>query len=362
MKEQQIDIHLFSSSSLDIYPNNKLASFTCKLENPLRLNPNDKYQVALTEIHFPDLFESNNEMIGKDSIIFGTKNYPSPNDDLGLKKCLDIILSFNTTDPSIYNLDYFAPFLDENLIFNKNTLEKSSLSKYGISSPLPSNFELSSPFDLRLADLLDTKRGETSELFIPDVHVEEISYFFEEGQMNFPLNIELTMNEILYSFIYKIYKKMSIHARKAEIQEKYYKDLLKKENPEQLHKMYREKVNKLIHRFIKFFVATTIEICEKMLKDKPQQKLFTNNDYILVFCDACVNSLIGNSSAKVLRVLDRKQIKSSGFISNPSYITVDKTIIQDISIILTNLEGSLIQFSPSFTPTHVCLRFRKFKQ
>lgn len=120
--EELFDNHLFSSSSIDIFPDNKLSNFTCQLVSPLFFNDNAKYQCALKNISFAQPFESKHELLGKDSIVFGTKNYPTSHNDFGIKRLLEIILSYNTTDPTIYNLYYFAPFLDENLVFNNNTV------------------------------------------------------------------------------------------------------------------------------------------------------------------------------------------------------------------------------------------------
>jgi hypothetical protein len=52
MDRDHFYITLFSNASQDIYPDNKIATFTTQLAQPIRLDPSEIWEVGLGELSY----------------------------------------------------------------------------------------------------------------------------------------------------------------------------------------------------------------------------------------------------------------------------------------------------------------------
>lgn len=335
-----------------------MTSFTTVLSSPLNLKPFKSYEAALVQINIPHLYDTKDEIIAKDVVVIGQKAFEIELEDNSLTNMIENVLKYSALDPRIYNITYFKDFLNKQQVFNTKMLKESNLSQYAVKGELPE--ERSIQYDFRLEQLVNTSKGKKKDDFLPPVDYlfTSIVKFFEEGGRDFPINFELTLNQILYSLIGKIYTSMSIHTKTIEEQEQYYTALALDAKGKEKHRKYLMQINEIIHRFIDHFVKSVIETCEKLTIESKLPDLY-NDSYICVYCDFTENIFIGDSKARVLSVLDTKQFLNQGFIQYPSYIAVEKSDIRTVSIVLTSLEGTLLNLAPSTSPVHVCLRFRE---
>ena len=71
--EREHTIYLFSTGSLDIYPDNKPCRFTNRLARPIILDANNDYEIGLVSTLYPNDYYALSAYKEKYNIIFSTK-------------------------------------------------------------------------------------------------------------------------------------------------------------------------------------------------------------------------------------------------------------------------------------------------
>jgi hypothetical protein len=387
MSQKEFSIHLFSTPT-DTHPGNKHCSFTTQLATPLFLP--DDYEVALVQTNLPRTIHSAVVKNSLDSIIFHDQ-FPA---DLLVKKdktsdekksiivtnsCvgfLNYVLRVLAPNPMIYTRQYFSDFLNENFEFNQRSLIFPPLGDHRFKRVESKPTEFTQSFTMNLKNVLGyemfivhnlARNEEELEKHIPSM--DFLPSKFEKFPFTLPKNSEMTLNQILHSLLTQIYQGLSLYLLEEDSAKLLQQDVQKAyaHNKTLDKKASRNNVDKrivnymrLLRSFLKTFVNYFVRRTEMILGEIDSTKYLEirEDSYILVYLDLVSNSLVGNQKSNVIAVLDRFSPNNDGSKSNIIYHTVEKKVISSISVLLTDIFGEKIQFSPSYIPTHICLKFR----
>lgn len=356
MLSDEFDIHLFSNSSMSLYPSNSLSSFTCELSTPIYLGENHNYSVALTDIYIPPAFDNVNTFLSKDSIIIRNYNYPQiiGKSDAKFDDFIEVILKMSPCDIRIYNKAYFGEYLNKDLCFNNNTLKSTTLHKDNVEVN-PSDH---SKFPLNLTSL--KLINEKNEDFLPPVVDEKLKKFYENSVVLLNYNQNYTLKQVLYSCIKNILKELDWEAIKStknddELKKKY-------ESYDKIYesiKKYNFKLNELVHRFVEKFVTTVERIRDEIVKFLKLKYEHSVDKFVIVYSDICKYGFFGDTKVKVLGVFQNVTNEILEKAKTFHFVPVESTLIKNISIILANESGQRLNLSPSLVPTLVVLKFKK---
>lgn len=312
-------VTLFSNSSQDLYPNNVMSRFTCKLPRPIKLEGN--YRVGLIEIQYPafqGIVTGGNDRSdeSEDQIIFPSPTKSEKDKILTLKGFANEII-VQAKQPNIYMYDrYFTDFTNYNKL---NNFDKN-YSKYKAKS---------------------TANEKKNDIYKVAPSVVQYRASTKEKNIHIVCKKRYKLKELMYEYLKYHYDQYKEYTN-AELQTQYnilgYDDYvvgaLLSKNAQDLH----------------------YEIKNIML-----QTLHDAGFYIAVHTDIIEPRIVGNSISRVLYFGSKKTNYDLDeiFIQNVQYVPVTKNYIEEISFIITNENGERILFESGYKPISLTLKFKK---
>lgn len=312
-------VTLFSNSSQDLYPNNVMSRFTCKLPRPIKLEGN--YRVGLIEIQYPafqGIVTGGNDRSdeSEDQIIFPSPAKSEKDKILTLKGFANEII-VQAKQPNIYMYDrYFTDFTNYNKL---NNFDKN-YSKYKAKS---------------------TANEKKNDIYKVAPSVVQYRASTKEKNIHIVCKKRYKLKELMYEYLKYHYDQYKEYTN-AELQTQYnilgYDDYvvgaLLSKNAQDLH----------------------YEIKNIML-----QTLHDAGFYIAVHTDIIEPRIVGNSISRVLYFGSKKTNYDLDeiFIQNVQYVPVTKNYIEEISFIITNENGERILFESGYKPISLTLKFKK---
>lgn len=319
LNENEFYVTLFSNSSQDIYPENTMSRFTCRLPRPIKLEGN--YRVGLVEIQYPPFqgVVSNNELSDEfeDEITLPEVSSFLKNKTLPLSGFIHFLID-NMKQPSIYLYErYFHEFMDYLKLDNFEENFKKYQSNAG---------------------------AETNEVFSVVPLVKKFKSSDTTKKVEIKANRKYKLKEIVYEYLkyhFKTYKSFTKQELADEYQmgEEHIVGGLLQEN---------------MYEFIKVFKKELLT----------SQLVVDIGFYIAVHTDIIAPRIIGNSISKVLYFGSKKTNHDLDelYIQNVQYVPVVKNYIEEISFIITNENGKRILFESGYRPVSITLRFEKVEK
>lgn len=356
MDESEFTIHLFSNSSMDVYPSNSLTKFTVNLSSPLYLN--SFYKVALSEISLPAPFNSKKKSLSRDRIVFDDLEYTKMYPVQTFKTFISCILRVCATSVTEYTRDYFNEYLDKEIFFDPYTFPK--IFANDVTSILhPDN---TAEFPLEIHELMFEDPGRlTPSDYIPPEHFGSFVHYWMNSYVRLSKKQAYTLKQILNACVVKIFNKTRVELQNFtdlyKVLDEEYKTIEEKE--EIIYNM-RNNSDHMIRRFIERFVSTVETIRNEILLER-KITVQDNENFIFVYADIVRESYLSNIKARILSVFPKSTDGESVHIKQDilNYEAVDRSIINSISIIVSDEFGSLLNLAPSLSPTHIVLKFRR---
>lgn len=261
----------------------------------------------------------------------------------------------NAIDESVFDEVFFSRYLIPNVLWSTEVLanyfrsEFVELSQADIDNGISCKLKVSELLtDEEKKTNFNTKFGEAIN------EVDEITLLLPGrrsltgGQV-----IQLLIREVLFKLRQQT-KSFEEHARLFIIQTHAYKKL---ENVHKARREHLEFVSKLVHRFILKFIAAI---------KKERQNLKNNwidNRFAMLYCDIIEGQIVGGGRHRLLWQFPYVQGLNSMYlheINNPVfYCKVEKSKFKNIRFKITNEQGVNLNFVESFTPTYICLSFKR---
>lgn len=374
-------VRLFSNVNLEIYPENTLAIFTNKLNVPIEFDEGHKYYCALKEIFLPLIsYASDNAEKSKDIITFNyeTNIHYSKMPDM-TTSIRDLVHFFlhkqNKEDLSTYNLSYFAPYLNKNIIFDPHTFykiferdvvyvqkdkekeaenEKNS-HKFSVESSKP--VENSFKIILDLSELIDEK-SEKIQDFFPLNYDEHTKKTFTGIGLVFGKFQPYTLRQLLNVCIRFLFTKLRMNiTNQQSFTEFYHRNFSSWDIFIEKSNSQNQKHQDIIRRFINKFVSEVqIFVKERLARDV----ILQHPSFIYVYVDVITENLIGNERSKILHIISLASLKTPTHISitNLNYNLIEKKLITSISVSMYDEYGRVIKFQNSIIPVYCCLEFQ----
>jgi len=376
----EFSVFLFSNGSENIYPDNKLNSFTQQLADPLRFDLNSEYFVGLSELFVDNVHRRKDRVLTKDSIFF----YPislSYAENIWKEKVnsLNFFITYclSQTDFTVYNDEYFSDFLNPYFEYRCAHLlneQEWFIKSDNIRQPyVPENLRGEVHFDI------DFGLNEKHPLYkYKNDKIDGQGKFSDIVQkkltLKFKKAIPYTLKEILTDIIDKIILALSPYLLNIHI--KYtLDDILNDTDDRQIVwtdfenvkdfgenvKEYRDKVHEMIVYFINYFVSTV----KKYQKDcgYTQEASLAKEikvSYLFLYADVVSESIINNTKGRILAIVPVSHIENNYInVKNISFLPVICSEFRSISCVLATDLGTPFPLEASFVPTFVALRFKK---
>lgn len=314
-------VTLFSNSSMDIYPENTMSSFTCKLPRPIKLEGN--YRVGMVEIQYPPI-------LGRVRNHFGTNDENDedvielPTESNYMGKTLNLqsfifLICRNIKSPRFYENDrYFNEFnhvnkltnFEENFAkYDKNIKSTEKTLKY--YSVVPQVKQFRSDDDIKVFNIPCTK---------------------------------YKLKEILYRYLeyhYQTYKSFS---------------------PSELAKLYNIaedpfQIGYLLFQNAKAFIDELRTMLPKVYNIKKEPI------YLAIHTDIVEPRIIGNQISKILYFGSKHMNAELDeiYIQNIQFVPLSHNYIEEISFLITDETGIRILFESGYYPLSITLKFEKYK-
>lgn len=270
----------------------------------------------------------------------------------------DEFISFmllNCVDDEVFDEVFFSRYLIPNVLWSTEVLSNYFRSEY--VELTQSDIETGISCKLKLGDLMTVEEKKTNfatKFGGPIKEVDEIDLLLPGrrsltgGQI-----IQLLIRQVLYKLRQQT-KTFDEHAKIFYLRGHSFKDL------QLLHKARREHlefVSTLTNRFILKFIATI-----KKEKQNPNTK-WIDNRFVMLYCDIIEGQIVGEGRHRLLWQFPYVQGINSMYlheISNPIfYCKVEKSKFKNIRFKICNEQGVNLNFVDAFTPTYVCLSFKR---
>lgn len=312
-------VTLFSNSSQDVYPENTMSRFTCRLPRPIKLEGN--YKVGLVEIQYPPYqgVVSNNELSDdfEDQITLPKVSPFLKTNTLSLSGFINLLIE-NMKRPTLYMYQrYFHEFLD---YFKLDNFEEN-FNKYGSD--------------------IEVETKETEEVFTVIPLVKQ----FRSNDL--VKKVEIKANKI-YKLKELIYQYLKYHFNT-------YKGFTSNELSQEYQMNEEHIIGSLLYNNLQDFIGVFRKVLFSRLV--PADVGF----YFAVHTDIIAPRIIGNSISKVLYFGSQKTYDDLDelYIQNIQYVPVVKNYIEEISFIITNENGERLLFESGYRPVSLTLRFEK---
>lgn len=313
---EEFFVTLFSNSSQDVYPENTMSRFTCRLPRPIKLEGD--YKVGLVEIQYPPYqgVVSNNESSDEfeDQITLPKVSPFLKNNTVSLYGFIDILIE-NMKRPTLYMYDrYFKDFLDYVTLDNF----EETFNKYG-----------------------DDIEVESNEVYTVIPVVKQFRANDLVQKVEIKANKIYKLKELVYQYLkyhFNIYKGFT----SSELSQQYQID-------------EEHVIGTLLSQAFNDFLRAFKEVL--FTRNKPNEVGF----YFAVHTDIIAPRIIGNSISKVLYFGSQKTDNDLDelYIHNIQYVPVVKNYIEEISFIITNENGERLLFESGYRPISLTLRFEK---
>lgn len=303
--ETEYHVTLFSNSSENFY-NNKLSEFTNDLTPPLILKPLGKWKVGLTDLTHSYIL--NEPYQSSDDVI---RFYHLNNTNLQLSDFIFYIV-LHSKKPTIYTRSYFHDFLDYEKLKNFSTNETLNTYKKKLINP------------------------DSLESFTVNWEYARVKHNFK-----IHLNINYTGKEIFYIFVSSLVDFLNKYEKN--------KNLVNEDN-------FTDYKTKLIYGILN----NTIDSIQSNCKLVSNSRIISQNAFFFVYSDCIQPRYVGDKFYNVLSVLPLKEVEHEyTAIKNVQYFTVNKEILNNISIKFADEYGRSIPIDTDFHPTCVNLHFKK---
>lgn len=374
----EFSVFLFSNGSEDIYPQNKLNSFTQQLAEPLRFDLNSEYFVGLSELFVDNVHKRKDRVLTKDSIIF----YPisiAYAENIWKEKInsLNFFLSYclSQTDFTVYNDEYFSDFLNPyfeyrcaHLLREQEWFAKSDREPY-VTAPFRGSVQFDIDFGIEKGHSLYSYKNVKL-----DPQENFLGFVQKALTLKFVRGISYTLKEILSDIIDKITLALSPYLLNIHLNHTL-EDILNDKSDKAIIwtdfkdirefgenvKEYRDKVHEMIVYFINFFVSTV----KNYQNDRGYTQEATLNkeikaSYLFLYADVVSESIINNTKGRILAIVPISHIENNYInVKNISFLPVICSEFRSISCVLASDLGKPFPLEASFVPTFVALRFKK---
>lgn len=261
----------------------------------------------------------------------------------------------NCIDESVFDEVFFSRYLIPNVLWSSDVLTNYFRSEFVELSQ--TDIENGISCKLKVSELLTDEERKTkfkTRFGEAITEVDEIDLLLPgRRSLTGGQAIQLLIREVLFKLRQKT-KSFDEHAKLFFINSHTYQGLT------EVHKARREHlefVSMLTHRFILKFIATI---------KKERQNLNNNwidNRFVMLYCDIIEGQIVGGGRHRLLWQFPYIQGLNSMYlheISNPVfYCKVEKSKFKNIRFKITNEQGINLNFVESFTPTLVCLSFKR---
>lgn len=279
----------------------------------------------------------------------------------------------SSLSPDMYNENYFQEYLDENIFYDPETLNKlfpkdrASFSKEEALHRIDVSVPVKSLFTTEMASV-DLKDLQKRHLHVSNDIIEKFALIHIPVVTGKTLTMRQILNICLrYAIMHlrnntKVREDFDLEGhglRFFENSDKYrgIRDMQMNRISHLLHN------NKITHLFVRKFVSLTLDIQHTKLMMK--QRLEPTK-FIFVYCDAIKNQRTGAKETKLLHISPFfSEIRKGYFherITNIEYMALDKNKLKDISFLLLDENAEKINFKPSFKANYIALKFRRRRQ
>lgn len=369
------DIFLFSNTSMESYSGNTLTKFTTVLPQPIYFNENHRFRVALTDLILPPLKPQSDEKFSKDIIVFYDFDYLKLKSNNTFFNFIDVMLRMNALSVEIYDREYFNKFLNKDLDFHVLSLPLTTLGGEATALLTPDYVV----FPLELINRIDHDTPPSSVLPPFNVKDPDNTTLFSDYLNNSYVKLSkyqgYRLSQVLYRCLLTILYNLRLEGLPKEFQQESFKSLMELHQNEhhkndfyrvqQAMRKYIQASNNMIHNFIEHFVSTVEDVRDSILNERNMTTIQRKSNFILAYSDICSESIIGDRRGRLLNLYKNNSRSADGFNihdPNPRYVPVDKTIIREISIVLTDENGIFLNLVNSSTPSCVVLNFQKMNK
>lgn len=341
---------------------NSLSQFTTEMELPLNFG-NDQYECGLSELYLNSSTNTDTVKRSTQDIIFIRGGNTQADVLYTLEEFTKYICS-HCVNPGLYsNSDYFKSYLNNVEYLDVDGLDK--LYPANVKKATPEQTKNKVRIKLSVRDVL--QNDEKLEDFLPTHGKTEENIKIYESFSIYIYIIKWTMNELLHHIItYLIYKlriKPGVDGVSGHMTW-FYESFNVYKTYELLNEMrhlHLNKVNILVHRFIRKFVNLVVNDVGNMKIPKS-----VPNSFLFLYIDCIEPQIVGAKKSRVLfmcpfegRNLLNYQHK---IIDNIHFARVEKRVIKRIEFAMLNESGENIEFNSSFIPNVIVLKFRKIRK
>lgn len=276
-----------------------------------------------------------------------------------MKQFTDFLIQ-HSSDPAIYDRDYFLTYLDKNIHW-----EGDLLNSFFSGDKLPlDNVKAWVTVSFAITEIYDD--NEIDSIKIPhhfkDTFSQYKNYRFEISTPldKSPITMKQVLNNMIKWFILRWRGEEG--ADPLSYMKKFTETATARPNtkkPERIKEFadHRRHGNKLCHKMIDHFInCLQLSRVEMLGNTEPRVR----NSFMFFYTDIVSPSFCGSSKLKILNVMPYfLNAKHSYSFHQTDYYPVEKTKIKSISIEIRSERGELMDFLPGTTPTFVTLLFRK---
>lgn len=361
MNRDHFVVTVFSTDSTHLY-DNKLSKFTTEFNEPIDLR-GDEWEVAVRRLVGGAIADDHREVVGDFNDVINL-DHPETLKFNSLQELTDMLIS-HALEPSIYSTDYFSSYLNPAIQFELPFLNQAypkDRIQFDDNEPLP---PVVIKTEVELKHIYS--QAEIESMQVPK-HITDIETYDKYNVVtSLPVNKSpFTMRQVLNLMTRYFLSDFRGGARHI-FHDDYLRAFTKNKEPEksfaQVLKEFKEHKahgNKIVHELVKAFVEATQESRKKFGAIHPKEN---TANYIFLYCDAVENSIVGSGKARILKVSSHHPLPGTETHFDPTldYKRVEKKFIKSISFELRSVDGELINFASSKTPTMISLEFRRVK-
>lgn len=353
-------LSLISTDSVIEFPENKLSTFINRLARKITLSDQYEWLVGLYQIDHQKVVSDSSTEHHEDHVLTKTNvpkitkipKKPSTTDEIVLQKTPDnnfILKSLEelislmlkgSKNPNIYDVEYFKLYTNDDMIFKFNKTNEMSPNT-------------STQISFSVLDIVEDEEP-TVSLLIPIQTYDTINEHYQNPTIKISTGKKYTGKQLIQKFLATIFEALHGFYSEEQLMSQHNFNLI------QLHSFLSSR-NKFMVKAAKKFVSivqTERSVYGHNINKRDLKTVLPN--FEMVYLDLIKPRFVGGGLNKIIYIFP---IEFDSVVSqtpvNISYFSLNTKEFSEISIIILDENGNLVNIASGSFSTHVGLHFKK---